>query len=51
MTLLFQAIFACAFASARYARLRSSTRMSQPNLQKRIYTNGVSSGDVRHNPV
>ena len=27
MTLLFQAIFACAVASARYARLRSTTRM------------------------
>lgn len=39
MTPLFQAIFACAVASARYARLRSSTRWSYPNLQKQGYTN------------
>ena len=38
MTPLFQAIFACGLASARYARLRSTTRPSIPNLQKRIYT-------------
>jgi len=39
MTLPFQAIFACGFASAPYGRLRSATRLSIPNLQKRIYTN------------
>ena len=39
MTPLFQAISACGLASARYARLRSTTRPSIPNLQKRIYTN------------
>ena len=38
MTLLFQAIFACGLASARYARLRSPTRLAIPNLQKHIYT-------------
>jgi len=38
MTPLFQAIFACGLASACYARLRSATRPSIPNLQKRIYT-------------
>jgi len=38
MTLLFQANFACGLASARYARLRSTTRLLIPNLQKRIYT-------------
>jgi len=42
MTLPFQAIFACGFASARYARLRFATRLSIPNLQKRIYTNKSS---------
>jgi hypothetical protein len=39
VTLPFQAIFVCGFASARYGRLRSATRLSIPNLQKRIYTN------------
>jgi len=38
MTLPFQANSACGLASARYARLRSATRPSIPNLQKRIYT-------------
>jgi len=49
MTPLFQAIFACGLASARYARLRSTTRPSIPNLQKRIYTTSPFSfaGDIR----
>jgi hypothetical protein len=37
MTPPFQAVFACAAASARYARLRDSTRCSYP-----IYRNKVT---------
>jgi hypothetical protein len=37
MTPPFQAVFACAVAPARYARLRSSTRWSYP-----IYRNNIT---------
>jgi len=46
MTPLFQAIFACGLASARYARLRSTTRPSIPNLQKRIYTTNKNASSM-----
>ena len=42
MTPLFQANFACAVAPARYARLRSTTRLLIPNLQKQCYSNHIA---------